>query len=94
MTTSAKVESFAEPVLEFPQYTRPREFRGHRAPEMLLSGDHEAIRRWRRGQSLLRTKLRRPDLFARLELTRLDSKLLQQAEEEWAQGPMFKELWG
>ena len=82
---SAKVESFAEPVLEFPQYTRPREFRGHPVPEMLLSGDHEAIRRWRRGQALLRTKLRRPDLFARLELGPQDLKLLHQAEGEGLQ---------
>jgi tRNA (guanine37-N1)-methyltransferase len=91
---SAEVESFAEPVLEFPQYTRPREFRGHQAPEMLLSGDHEAIRRWRRGQALLRTKLRRPDLFARLELTPPDLKLLHQAEEECAQGPCSKTFGG
>jgi tRNA (guanine37-N1)-methyltransferase len=82
---SARVESFAEPVLEFPQYTRPREYRGHGVPEILLSGDHEAIHRWRRGQALLRTKLRRPDLFARLELTPRDLKLLHQAEGEDAQ---------
>jgi tRNA (guanine37-N1)-methyltransferase len=80
---SPRVESFAEPVLEFPQYTRPRDFRGHRVPEILLSGDHEAIQRWRRGEALLRTKLRRPDLFARLELTDPDRKLLQQAEREF-----------
>jgi tRNA (guanine37-N1)-methyltransferase len=82
---SARSESFAEPVLEFPQYTRPRDFRGHRVPEVLLSGDHEAIHRWRRGESLLRTKLRRPDLFARLELTQPDLKLLHQAEKESVQ---------
>jgi tRNA (guanine37-N1)-methyltransferase len=84
---SAGAESFSEPVLEFPQYTRPREFRGHSVPEILISGDHEAIRRWRRGQSLLRTKLRRPDLFDRLKLTPADLKLLGQAEEEFAQRP-------
>jgi tRNA (guanine37-N1)-methyltransferase len=83
---SPRVESFSEPVLEFPQYTRPRDFRGHRVPEVLLSGDHEAIQRWRRGEALLRTKLRRPDLFARLELTQQDSKLLHQAEKKSAQG--------
>jgi tRNA (guanine37-N1)-methyltransferase len=81
---SAAAESFAEPVLEFPQYTRPREFRGHQVPEVLLSGDHDAIHRWRRGQALLRTRLRRPDLFARLELTPADLKLLQQSEAELA----------
>lgn len=82
---SAAAESFVEPVLEYPQYTRPREFRGHRVPEILLSGDHAAIHRWRRGQALLRTKLRRPDLFARLKLAPPDVKLLRQAEEEWAE---------
>jgi tRNA (guanine37-N1)-methyltransferase len=80
---SVATESFTEPVLEFPQYTRPRDFRGRRVPEILLSGDHEAIQRWRRGQALLRTKIRRPDLFARLELTLQDCKLLHQAEEEF-----------
>jgi tRNA (guanine37-N1)-methyltransferase len=81
---SASVESFSEPVLEFPQYTRPREFRGHPVPDILISGDHEAIRRWRRGQALLRTKLHRPDLFACLKLTPADMKLLGQSEEEFA----------
>lgn len=83
---SAASESFVEPVLEYPQYTRPREFYGHRVPEILLSGDHAAIQRWRRGQALLRTKVRRPDLFARLDLTPLDGKLLRQAEEDWLRG--------
>ncbi len=83
---SASSESFVEPVLEYPQYTRPREFCGHRVPEILLSGDHAAIQRWRRGQALLRTKVRRPDLFARLDLTPLDGKLLRQAEEDWLRG--------
>ena len=83
---SATSESFVEPVLEYPQYTRPREFCGHRVPEILLSGDHAAIQRWRRGQALLRTKVRRPDLFARLDLTPLDGKLLRQAEEDWLRG--------
>lgn len=83
---SAASESFVESVLEYPQYTRPREFCGHRVPEILLSGDHAAIQRWRRGQALLRTKVRRPDLFARLDLTPLDGKLLRQAEEDWLRG--------
>lgn len=82
---SAAADSFVEPVLEYPQYTRPREFRGHRVPDILLSGDHAAIHRWRRGQALLRTRLRRPDLFARLELTPQEEKSLRRAEEEWRQ---------
>jgi tRNA (guanine37-N1)-methyltransferase len=78
---SASVESFAEPLLEYPQYTRPREFQGHRVPDVLLSGNHEVIHRWRRGQALLRTKLHRPDLFARLKPAPDDLKLLKAAEE-------------
>jgi tRNA (guanine37-N1)-methyltransferase len=79
---SAETESFVEHALEYPQYTRPQEFRGFKAPEVLLSGHHGIIAKWRRGQALLRTKLRRPDLFARLQLCAEDRKLLRQAEEE------------
>lgn len=64
-----KEESFYAGLLEFPQYTRPREYRGLKVPEVLLSGHHEMIRRWRRQQSLLRTWERRPDLLAEAELT-------------------------
>jgi tRNA (guanine37-N1)-methyltransferase len=81
---SPEAESFTEPLLEYPQYTRPQEFRGHQTPEILLSGNHKAIQQWRRGQALLRTRLRRPDLFSRLELTREDRELLRSAEEEVA----------
>ncbi|HEX9787183.1 MAG TPA: tRNA (guanosine(37)-N1)-methyltransferase TrmD [Candidatus Binatia bacterium] len=62
---SALDESFANGLLEYPQYTRPEEFRGMRVPEILLSGDHERIRRWRRQQSLALTSERRPDLYAK-----------------------------
>lgn len=62
-------DSFAQGLLEYPQYTRPAEFRGLKVPEVLLSGDHGEIARWRRRQSLLRTARRRPDLLARAELT-------------------------
>ncbi|MBI4576275.1 MAG: tRNA (guanosine(37)-N1)-methyltransferase TrmD [Planctomycetes bacterium] len=62
--TSAACESFGEGLLEYPQYTRPAEFRGMRVPEVLLSGDHGAIARWRSEQSLRRTRERRPDLLA------------------------------
>jgi tRNA (guanine37-N1)-methyltransferase len=57
-------DSFEEGLLEAPQYTRPRVFRGHAVPDVLLSGNHEAIRRWRREESLRRTRERRPDLLA------------------------------
>ncbi|MGY8694737.1 MAG: tRNA (guanine(37)-N(1))-methyltransferase [Verrucomicrobiia bacterium] len=56
-------ESFSDGLLEYPQYTRPAEFRGMNVPEVLLSGDHAAIERWRREQARLRTGQRRPDLL-------------------------------
>ncbi|MDR2502396.1 MAG: tRNA (guanosine(37)-N1)-methyltransferase TrmD [Oscillospiraceae bacterium] len=76
-------ESHWSGMLEYPQYTRPEVWRGRRVPEVLLSGHHENIRRWRRTQSLARTKKRRPDMFARLEpLDKRDLKLLQELSEE------------
>lgn len=57
-------ESFSDGLLEYPQYTRPRSFRGMEVPEVLLSGDHARIAAWRRSQSLERTATRRPDLLA------------------------------
>lgn len=58
-------ESFNEGLLEYPQYTRPAEFRGLRVPEVLLSGNHREIAKWRREQAIKRTKERRPDLYQR-----------------------------
>ncbi|MBC7358961.1 MAG: tRNA (guanosine(37)-N1)-methyltransferase TrmD [Desulfacinum sp.] len=75
---SPEAESFAEPVLEHPHYTRPQDFRGYKVPEVLLSGNHERIRRWRRMQALARTRARRPDLFSRLVLSEEDRKLLDE----------------
>ena len=60
---SALDESFSSGLLEYPQYTRPAEFRGQRVPEVLLSGNHAEIARWRAAQARLRTKERRPDLL-------------------------------
>ena len=62
--TSTLEESFSDGLLEYPQYTRPEEFRGLKVPEVLLSGDHERIRQWRRQQSRDLTRERRPDLYA------------------------------
>jgi tRNA (guanine37-N1)-methyltransferase len=73
-------ESFAADLLEYPQYTRPAEFRGLGVPAVLMGGDHERVRRWRRRQALLRTRERRPDLFARLSLTAEDRVLLAEAD--------------
>ncbi len=77
---SSQFESFERGILEHPQYTRPREFRGLQVPEVLLSGDHERIRRYRRRESLLATRERRPDLFAKLALTEEDTALLSGEE--------------
>ena len=73
---SADVESFSDNLLEFPQYTRPEEYRGRKVPEILLSGDHKKVDDWRREQSLKRTYERRPDLLEKAELTKKDRKVL------------------
>lgn len=73
-------DSHASGLLEYPHYTRPAEFRGWRVPEVLLSGDHARIARWRRQQALLRTRQRRPDLLAKAELTKEDIKYLNNPE--------------
>lgn len=75
-------ESFQRPYLEYPQYTRPAVFRGASVPDVLRSGDHAKIRRWRTRQSLLRTLERRPELLEGAELTKEERKLLQELERE------------
>lgn len=65
--TGAADETFADGLIEYPQYTRPREYRGMSVPEILLSGNHAAIARWRQEQRELRTKERRPDLWVAYE---------------------------
>lgn len=70
-------ESFVDDSLEFPQYTRPSQWRGHPVPAVLLSGDHAAIARWRRQQALGRTFLRRPDLLDEVTLSEDDRALLR-----------------
>ncbi|MBI2910827.1 MAG: tRNA (guanosine(37)-N1)-methyltransferase TrmD [Chloroflexi bacterium] len=73
---SVAEESFAAGVLEYPHYTRPATFRGWEVPEVLLSGDHGLVARWRREQSLLRTLVRRPELLAQATLTPSDRAFL------------------
>ncbi len=74
---SADEESFAEGLLEYPQYTRPAEFRGWTVPAVLVSGDHARVERWRKAESLARTLSRRPDLIeARGGLTEAEVRLL------------------
>jgi tRNA (guanine37-N1)-methyltransferase len=75
---SAELDSFSDGLLDYPHFTRPEEIDGQRVPEVLLSGDHAAIARWRQKQSLGRTWLRRPDLLGRLALTEEQKKLLEE----------------
>lgn len=79
---SAVQESFADGLLDCPQYTRPETFAGERVPEVLLSGHHENIRRWRLKQSLGRTWQRRPDLIAARRLSEEETRLLDEFQRE------------
>lgn len=80
--SSAELDSFREGLLEYPHYTRPAEFRGWKVPDVLLSGHHGHVERWRRKESIRRTMLRRPDLLARFPLTKEDRKLLEEVQRE------------
>jgi tRNA (guanine37-N1)-methyltransferase len=75
---SSEDDSFSKGLLEYPQYTRPRVFAGKEVPEILLSGDHQAIERWRRQEALRRTSERRPDLLSQAELSKEDHKILDE----------------
>jgi tRNA (guanine37-N1)-methyltransferase len=75
-------ESFADGLLDCPQYTRPERYRDEQVPEVLLSGHHENIRRWRLKQALGRTWLRRPDLLAVRRLNDEESRLLEEFRQE------------
>jgi tRNA (guanine37-N1)-methyltransferase len=79
---SARRDSFADGLLDFPHYTRPAVVRGMGVPEVLLSGDHGKVRRWRRKQALRATRERRPDLLGRARLTPEDEALLREIEDE------------
>jgi len=76
-------ESFSEGLIEYPQYTRPREFMGYRVPEVLFSGNHNNIRRWRRYMSIVRTRKLRPDLYEKFSLTDEDKKIISQLEASY-----------
>jgi tRNA (guanine37-N1)-methyltransferase len=79
-------ESFANALLEYPQYTRPRDFRGKRVPEVLISGNHRQITHWRRKEALRRTLLRRPDLLREADLPEDDIALLEEVKGEAGRG--------
>ena len=75
---SAEQDSYMDGLLDFPQYTRPDEYAGRTVPEVLLSGNHEAIRRWRLQQALGRTWIRRPDLLLQRQLSDEEQQLLEE----------------
>ena len=75
--TGAQDDSHAMGLLEYPHYTRPPEFRGWKVPDILLSGDHAKIDKWRREQALLRTYHKRPDMLEKTELTKADIKFIE-----------------
>lgn len=79
---STESDSIHSGVLDCPHYTRPEEWKGRRVPEVLLSGHHAAIKRWRRKESLRKTALKRPDLLDGLELKKEDIKLLTEVGRE------------
>ncbi len=74
---SAEIESFHDNLLEYPQYTRPEEVLGRKVPEVLMSGHHGNIEKWRREQSIIRTAQRRPDLLEKANLTDKERDFLQ-----------------
>lgn len=80
--TSAEFESFHDNLLEYPQYTRPEEYRGLKVPDILLSGHHKNIDTWRREQSIKRTLERRPDLLAEASLSKKEAEYLKKLENE------------
>jgi len=79
---SAQEDSFSTGLLEYPQYTRPKSFEGINVPEVLLSGDHAAIRQWRRQTSLIRTLLKRPDLLMDQPLTTGDIEFMKKLRQD------------
>ena len=79
---SSLEDSFEGGLIEYPQYTRPREFNGEEVPEILLSGDHEKIREWRRLESLKRTREKRPDLLKKARLSDKDKAFLAEQESK------------
>ena len=80
--TSAEFESFQDNLLEYPQYTRPEEWHGKKVPEILLSGHHANIEKWRREHSVIRTAKRRPDLLEKADLTQKEKELVKTLVKE------------
>ena len=85
---SVEEDSFVDPLLDFPHYTKPQTVRGYRVPDVLVSGNHEAIRQWRRKEALRNTYRKRPDLLQQESLTQEDQQFLSDIarECEWRGG--------
>lgn len=90
--TSAEEESFAIGLLEYPQYTRPAEFRGMKVPEILLNGHHANIAAWRKAQAILKTREVRPELMKEVPLTKLEARMLREVEQGAAKTGAAPEL--
>ena len=80
--TGAEDDSHAMGLLEYPHYTKPSEFRGWKVPEVLLSGDHGRIEKWRREQALIRTFRKRPDMIEKAELSKEDQKIVERLKSK------------
>lgn len=76
-------DSYYNEYLDYPQYTRPEEFRNLKVPKVLLSGNHKKIEKWRKKQSLLRTLIRRPEIFVNKKLTKEEARLIKEIEKEY-----------
>ena len=79
---SAEFESFQDNLLEYPQYSRPEVWHDRKVPEILMSGHHANIEKWRREQSVIRTAKNRPDLLEKAELTGKEKKLAEEVQKE------------
>ncbi|HJB28851.1 MAG TPA: tRNA (guanosine(37)-N1)-methyltransferase TrmD [Candidatus Blautia faecavium] len=80
---SGETESFAGNLLEYPQYSRPEEWHGKKVPEVLLSGHHENVAKWRREQAIVRTLKNRPDLLKEADLTNKEWNFIRQLKKQW-----------
>jgi tRNA (guanine37-N1)-methyltransferase len=80
--TGAEDDSHSMGLLEYPHYTRPPEFRGWKVPDVLLSGDHGKIEKWRREQALIRTFSRRPDILEKAQLSKEDQKIVDRIKSK------------
>jgi tRNA (guanine37-N1)-methyltransferase len=79
---SAEEDSFQSGLLDSPRYTRPRDFNSLTVPDVLISGDHAAVRKWRRGMAIKKTMERRPDLLAKAQLDDADREIIESLKQQ------------